>query len=282
VVLVVDLGDDDVAGPELDQLVGAGAHRLKVVGRVAGILALVRGNEVLREDVAVAPDKGRMPDGGRLLKGDFDRIIVDFFDNFDIRVVAPGRGGRRRVHDVFPGEDHVVGRERLAVVPDNAFLKAPDDPAALPVQGALFDAGHLGRQDGKDLPVGIVGGQGLGENPGAVEVLGAGGEVGIEDDRRLPPEEFKQPPAAPPGGLEFLLWGLRLGRCCRGRGARLKDADDQGHGNSRPQQGMDELPPGYAPRLELFNQLLNGPVRHEPASRAEIFYFIPLPAQISA
>ena len=49
----------------------------------------------------------------------------EFVDPDDITVLADAHRGRRRVHDVLPVEDHVVGREGLAVVPRDVLLQPP-------------------------------------------------------------------------------------------------------------------------------------------------------------
>ena len=94
------------------------------------------------------------------------------------------RGGGR-IARVFPGEDDVVGGEGLAVVPGHALLQAPADDLAALEHAAVGDARDLGGEDRHQVAVVVPDGERLVEDARAFLVLGAVGEVRLEQRRRL-------------------------------------------------------------------------------------------------
>jgi hypothetical protein len=85
---------------------------------------------MLGQDHAVDADKGIGPVRRRLCKADANREIVDFLD-LDV-LVAADRDRRRLGHSrIFPGEDDVIGRERLSIMPLDAALQLPQHRAAV-------------------------------------------------------------------------------------------------------------------------------------------------------
>ncbi|GCC47671.1 hypothetical protein chiPu_0032160, partial [Chiloscyllium punctatum] len=80
VVVGVELATDQIARFELDEFVGAGTDGFQIVGRLAGLAALVVREQMLRNDAAIAPDKGIGPERCRLLEVDADREVVDLLD----------------------------------------------------------------------------------------------------------------------------------------------------------------------------------------------------------
>src|SRR5439155_1493731 len=101
------------------------------------------------------------------------------------------------------------------------------------------------------------------EDPRGVLVLGAGGEVRVEERGRLPPERLQEPPAAAPGRVERPL-RLRPGDARRGQHLR-------GHRRGQPQaeHRLHEATSAQASRLHPTDQLSQfalvhgGPPRHD-------------------
>src|SRR5439155_1008050 len=99
------------------------------------------------------------------------------------------------------------------------------------------------------------------EDARGVLVLGAGGEVGVQERRRLPPERLYEAPAAPPGGAEG---PLRL---------RLRDAGGRehlsGHGRRQTQANydLDETPAAQRSRPQLTDQRPELALFHEDPPR---------------
>ena len=117
VVRRVELGPHDVAGPEVHDAVGAGAHGLQVRRRLPGLGALEILEHVLGHDHAAVAAEGVGPEGLGPAERDLDGVAIDLVDPRDLAIRAHGHGGGARVGHELPREDHVVGTERLAVVP---------------------------------------------------------------------------------------------------------------------------------------------------------------------
>src|ERR1019366_266290 len=113
----------------------------------------------------------------------------------------------RRVLDVFPGEDAIVGGEGLAVVPRDALLQLPDDRLAVGGQAAVLAARDLGGQDGYQIAVVVPHGQRLVKDARAFLVFLAVREVRLYQGRALPPEQLRRAAAA---ALDRLVDGGRL------------------------------------------------------------------------
>src|SRR5439155_222180 len=63
VVVWIELRPDDVAWLEVHEAEGAGADGLQIVRRLARLVALVRLEQMLRDDLPVRPTEGRRPEG---------------------------------------------------------------------------------------------------------------------------------------------------------------------------------------------------------------------------
>ena len=192
--------------------------------------------------------EGRRPEGRRRLEDDLHRVTVELVDPHDVPVLAAGDGGRARVHHVFPVEHHVIGREGLAVVPDDVLLQSPGHGHAVPRDLPVLQAGRLRRKYGNHVTVRIVGRQGFVEDARGVLVLGAVGEVRVQERRRLPPERLDQAATAPFRGIDAPL-SLRLRRA--GRRQHLRG---QGGRQTEPDHRLDEAPAAQAAALHLVDQ----------------------------
>ena len=242
VVVGVDHALDHVARLEVLELVGTGADRLEVGRRVARFVADIVGEQVLGQDGARRSDEGVGPEGRRLREFHDDRVVVDLLDH-DVLVGADGDRGRRRVLRILPGEDDVVGGERLAVVPGDALLQLPGHRLAVGGQGAVLAARDGFRQHRPQVAVAVPAGQRLVEQARAILVLGADGEMRIEQGRPLPPQHLQQAAAA---ALGRLVGRLRLGHGHARQGQQLRrdrrrDADRR----HPPHKGT----PGHPARL---------------------------------
>ena len=200
VVVGIEFAADEVARLELDELVGAGADGRQIVRGLAGLGALVVGEQMFRQNAAIGPDEGVGPERGRLVEHDADREIIDLFDG-DVAVDADAHGRGGGIAGVFPGEHDVVGGEGLAVVPFDAGLEFPGHRFAVGGQPAVLDRGKFGREDRIEVAVHVPARERLVEQARAVLVLGAGGEMRIEQGRPLPPQQLQRAAAAALGRL---------------------------------------------------------------------------------
>ena len=191
VVVGVALGQHHVARLEIDEHVGAGADRLQIGRRVARFAADVIRKQMFWEDHAVGADKGIGPVRRRLVEEDANGEIVDLFD-LDVLVAADRDGRGLRLPRIFPGEDDVVGGERLAVMPFDAALQLPDHRAAVLGEPVIFLARNFGGQHRHQIAVAVPSRQRLVEDPRAFLVLGADGEMRVEQGDRLPIEQLQQ------------------------------------------------------------------------------------------
>jgi hypothetical protein len=187
-------------------------------------------------------------------------MAVDLVDALDIPV-GPGRRGRRgRIRHVLPVEHHVVGRERLAVVPGDVLLELPGHRQ--PVLGHLpvLETRHLGGQDRHDVAVRVIGGQGLVEDAGGDLVLGADGEVWIQEGRRLPEQDLDRAAAT------ALRGGERRDRL-RPRHARgAQDLRRQRRRQAQADHRLHERAPRQAARLHLVRECPDLSLVHRTAS----------------
>ena len=220
----IQFGPDDVARLEVDEPVGTGADRLEVRGSFAGLRALVGGEEVLGED-RTAPAEGVEPERHRVLVDHLDGVVVQTLDPIDVPVGLDPHAGGGGIGRVLPIEDDVVGREGLAIVPDDVLLEPPDHPGAIPAEVAVVDGGDAGGQDRDKIAIGIVRRERLVENARGVGVLLAGAEVGVQKGRRLPPEDAQRAATATPGWRE--------------RRPRLRAGDPGGGEHARRHRGRE-------------------------------------------
>ncbi len=172
VVVGVALAGEDVAGLELGEPVGAGADGLQVRRSLARLGALELAEMMLGQNLADGADEGVGPERGRILEDHLDRQVVDLLD-LDVLVGAGGVGRGRRIGGIFPGEDDVVGSERLAVMPLDARLQLPGDFLAVRREAAIGLRGNLGRQAGDEIAVLVPAGERLEEDARGDLVLGA-------------------------------------------------------------------------------------------------------------
>src|SRR5262249_61819909 len=113
-------------------------------------------------------------------------MLVELLDAVDIFILAAAGGGRGRVDGILPGEDHIVGGEGCAVVPNHPLFEAPDGPGAIPRAAAILDAGDLRCQNRDELALRIDGVYRFVDDARSRDVLRAAGEVRAEDRRRVP------------------------------------------------------------------------------------------------
>ena len=126
----IDLRPYDIAGFEVDELIGARADGLKIGGRIARFVALIGLKQVLGDDHSARADEGIGPEGRGLLELHLDRVIVDLLDlNVLVGRDIIVRGGR--VAGVLPVEDAVVGGEGLPVMPLHTLFQFPGDGFAV-------------------------------------------------------------------------------------------------------------------------------------------------------
>ena len=198
-IVEVDLARDEVARLEILEPVGAGADRLEIGRCVARLGANIVAEQVPGDDAARPADEGVGPEGRRLLELHDDGEVVDFLDD-DVLVGAAADRRRRGIAGIGPGEDDIVGGEGLAVMPFDAALQLPGD--RLPVGGnAVLAGGDRGGELGLEIAIAIPGTQRFVEQTRRVLVLGADGEMRIEQGRPLPPHDLEQTAAAAFGRL---------------------------------------------------------------------------------
>jgi hypothetical protein len=183
VIVWIDLIEHHIPRSEFDDLVRPGAYRLEVVRCLARALPCVLGEEVLGQNL---PAAGFVPARVWVGKHHLDCLVVELLDATDIFIHPAAGGGRSRVGGILTGEDHIVGREGPAIVPDHPLFEAPDRPGAILRAAAVLDAGDFLRQDWDEIAIGIYREQRFVDDARSRNVLRAGCEVGIEDRRRLP------------------------------------------------------------------------------------------------
>ena len=246
----VELGLHDVAGPEVHDAVGAGAHGLQVRRRLPGLGALEILEHVLGQDHAAVAAEGVGPEGLGPVERDLDGVAIDLVDPRDLAIRAHGHGGGARVGHELPREDHVVGAERLAVVPAHVLLQAPGDGRAVLGETPVGHRRKLGREHRHQVALGIVGDERLVEDPGRVHVFRAGGEVRVEQGRRLPPQRAQGPAPASLARREHRLLGL-----CVDNAHGPQDLGGHGRRQPEPDQDLREPPPAQMPDLDLSPQV---------------------------
>src|SRR5262249_4865248 len=186
----------EVAGPEVDEAVGAGADRLQIGWGLTRLVALEGLEQMLGDDHPPRPAEGVEPERRRALEDEFDRMAVELLDPLDVAVGRDRDRGGRRVGRVLPVEDEIVGRERLPVVPADTTLELPEDRLAVGGYAAVVERRDLLGEDREKIALGVERGKRLVEHARAVLVLGADREVGVQQGRRLPPEDLELPAAA--------------------------------------------------------------------------------------
>src|SRR5437867_3614219 len=257
----VQFGMDRVAGLEVHAAVRPGADRLKVGGRLTGLRAFVGLEEMLGNYGAPAAERVR-PERHGLVEADFHGVVVELLHLLDFAVGADARGGGGGIDGILPIEDHVIGGERLAVVPGHALLELPNDRAPILAHAAVANARNLVGQNRHRIAVGIEGGERLVEDAQAVRVRDADGEVRVEEGGRLPPEQAETASAAPLGRRE--AGALRLALGDSGHGQQLG-----GHrcGQAQRNHRLHERATGDAARLDLLQQLTDFVFVHRGPSR---------------
>src|SRR5262249_32623758 len=126
-------------------------------------------------------------------------MLVELLDAADIFILAAAGGGRGRVDGILPGEDHIVGGEGFAVVPNHPLFEAPDGPGAIPRAAAVLDAGDLRRQNRDELTLRSDGVQRFVDDARNRDVPRAASEVRVEHRRRVPIQQAQLPATASPG-----------------------------------------------------------------------------------
>ena len=190
----------------------------------------------------------RRPERRRRLEADLHRVAIELVDPRDVPIRTDGDGGGPRVHHVLPGEHHVVGGEGLAVVPHDVLLQLPGHRHPVLRDLAVLETRRLGREDRNDVAVGIVRGERLVEDAAGVLVLGAVGEVRVQQGGRLPPERLDEPAAATLGGI-----GRPLGLGLRDAGRRQHLGGQRGR-QAEPDHHPNEATAAQGSRLHLIDQ----------------------------
>src|SRR5262245_53892393 len=116
-------------------------------------------------------------------------MIVDLVDTLDILVGPRSSGARSGIRRILPGENNVVGRKRLAVVPGHALLEPPGNRRAVLGQPAVVKTGNLCGQNGYKVSVRVKRRQWLVDHAGGIRVLLARGQMDIENGWGLPPQQ---------------------------------------------------------------------------------------------
>ena len=223
--------------------------------RLAGARALRPLEEVAREQPAAGERGG--PEGLRLLEDELHGVGVDLLDPRDVIV---GRAGARRgggIDRELPVEDHVVGGERGAVVPEHVALEPPRHPLAVLGQRARLAVGQLLGQDRHEGAVGGGGGERLVEDPLDREVAEAAAEVRVQQGGRVPHQHAERAAAAAPGGRELGLARLRGGQARRAQESARDGAAEPGRG-----ERLHEAPARETAVLHLREHLPEGRFVH--------------------
>ena len=141
--LVVHRVGDDVTRLEVDDLVGTGADRLEVAGRVLELLALVGLELLLLKDVAARADAPLVDVGVRGRVGHDDGVRVLRDDR--LHTLGGVRSGdcRLRVGHEGEREGDVVGGERSSVRPLHALTQLPGDGQQVSGNPAVRDRRDL-------------------------------------------------------------------------------------------------------------------------------------------
>ena len=208
----VDLVGDDVAGLELLDLVRTGAVGRQVAGRVLRLGAHVVLELRLLDDVVQRTDKELVRVGVRLFPSHHDRRRVGSLDLLDAFGDLAVRGGSGWVGDVLVREHHVGGGEVAAVGPFEPWLELPGDGPEVARHTAVVDGRDLCGQQGDWFAVRSHRRERLEHQTRGVVVLGALGEVAVQDGRRLPVDDPQQV------ALAASASGWLGGGCRRGRG----------------------------------------------------------------
>ena len=261
VVIGIDLAPDGVAWLEIHEPEGAGADRLEVGGRLARAGAPVRFEQVLGDDHAAEAAERVRPERLRRGEDELHRMAIELLDALDRAVRAVRDGGGSRIGDELPVEDHVVGGERTAVVPGHATLEAPDHPGPVLREAAVVDARDVGGEDRDDGALGIVGGQRLVEDAGGVLILGAGGEVRVQQGRRLPPQDSQRSAAPALARREARRLGLG------GDAGGAQHLGGERRGETEADHRLHEAATAEAMRLDVLDERSDpGLVHHARAS----------------
>ena len=186
---------------------------------------------------------------------------VDLVDLGDRREHARGHRRRRRIAREFPGEDAVVGGERLAVVPAHALLELPDDRLAVGRQAAVLACRDFGSKDRNQVGVVVPYRERLVEDARAFLVLGAVRKVRLKQGGALPPQH---PQCAAAAALGRLVVRYRL---------RLGDAGvhqhHRGHrrGEAEADHLLDETATGQLARTHVVDQCTQFTLLHHDSPR---------------
>ena len=226
----VALALDQITRLEVDKPIGAGSDRLQICRRFAGIGPFVGLEQMFRDDHAELADEGARPEWRRLGKMHANGERIDLFD-FNVPVVADRRGGGCRVAGIFAGEHDIVGGERMAVVPLHVFLELPGHRHAVGRDPAILDIRDFGGERRRQIAVEIPSCERLVENARALLVLGADGEMRVEQGRGLPEQHLERAAAA---GFGRLVLGL-------GRGLRHAGMGQQPGRKGRCEAEADHL-----------------------------------------
>ncbi len=147
---------------------------------------------MFRDDHAVVTDKRVGPMRRRLGEGDTNCMIVDFLDRLDLLVFADRDRRRLGIFGVLPVEDEIIGCAGRAIVPFDALFQFPDDREAVLFQAVIFRGGNFRSEDRNQIAILVPSGERLIEEPAGLLILGADGEMRIEQGRRLPKQQLQR------------------------------------------------------------------------------------------
>ena len=254
------LGTQRVTGFEINDLVGARAHRLGVGRVLARLGAHEAFKHMLGQNDAHAAHQGLGPKRRWAGKVDTHRVRINF-DDLDVAIGGHGDHGRCGVAGISGGEDHVVSGEGLAVVPVDAAFQFPDHTLAVGGEATIGACGDLSSQARDEVAFTVPAGQGLVKHATGVLVFGATGVVRVQVHGSLPIDHLQGAATAAFGG--FVGDGRH----------RLRQAFvHQQHGchrrcEAQAHHPLDKAAPGQSAFADVFDQGTNFTFLHGKTPR---------------
>ena len=182
-----------------------------------------------RDDQAVCATR---PERHRFFEKHAHRKRIELFD-LDVLVAADSHRSCGRIGRIFPVEHYVIGGERPPVVPLHAFFELPGHRHAVGSDPAILYVRDFGGEHRHQAAVGTPRRQRLVEDPTPFGILGADGEMRVEQGRALPEQCLERPTAAGSGRLVFgcsrRLDQPRSGQQHMGKRRREAETDQLGY-----------------------------------------------------
>src|SRR5205807_1303851 len=248
---------DGIAGLEVDEAIGARAHRLQVGRRLARLVALEGLEEVPGDDHASRAAERVEPERRGVLEHELRGVAVDLLDSLDVAVGRDRDRRGRRIARVLPVEDEIVGGERLSVVPADTPLELPDDRLTVSRDATVLERRNLLGQDREEIALGVERRERLVEHARAVLILRADGEVRVEQGRSLPPEHLELAASASTRRREALC--TRLG----GNPGGAEHLGGQRPGEAETDDDPGERPPRQATGAHVRDETVDLSLVHE-------------------